>query len=112
MSAVGFLNAPLAFDFARSWPGRIDSLDWQQATALLSEMETEGQALLEAAGVPAEHIRHRRIADLRYIGQGHEIESLSRAIRLTAGAFLPLRPPLKRSTVVSMSGLARPCRLK
>jgi N-methylhydantoinase A len=74
MSAVGFLTAPLAFDFVRSWPGRLDQLDWQQANALLSEMEAEGQALLERSDVSPEHIRHRRIADIRYVGQGHEIQ--------------------------------------
>lgn len=40
---------------------------------LLTEMAAEGQALLEAAGVPAEQIRHQREADIRYVGQGHEI---------------------------------------
>ena len=74
MSAVGFLTAPLAFDFVRSWPGRINQLDWHEVNALLSEMEAEGQALLERSGVPHQHIRHRRVADIRYVGQGHEIQ--------------------------------------
>ncbi len=74
MSAVGFLTAPLAFDFVRSWPGRLDALDWQKANALLAEMEAEGQALLEQSGVPSEHIGHQRMADIRYVGQGHEIQ--------------------------------------
>src|SRR5437660_3849125 len=74
MSAVGLLTAPLAFDFVRSWPGRIDQLDWQKANALLSEMEAEGQALLEKSGVVPERINHRRVADMRYVGQGHEIQ--------------------------------------
>ena len=74
MSAVGFLTAPLAFDFVRSWPGRIDSLDWQKANALLSEMEEQGQTLLEESGILSEHISHRRVADMRYVGQGHEIQ--------------------------------------
>jgi N-methylhydantoinase A len=72
-STVGFLAAPLAFDFVRSWRGRLDALDWQVPTALLVEMEAEGQALLEASGVPREAIGHRREADMRYVGQGHEI---------------------------------------
>jgi N-methylhydantoinase A len=74
MSAVGFLTAPLAFDFVRSWPGRIDSLNWQEANALLSEMEAQGQTLLEKSGILLEHISHRRVADMRYVGQGHEIQ--------------------------------------
>ena len=74
MSAVGFLTAPLAFDFVRSWPGRIASLDWQEANVLLNEMEEQGQALLEKSGVLPEQISHRRVADIRYVGQGHEIQ--------------------------------------
>ncbi len=74
MSAVGFLTAPLAFDFVRSWPSRLDQMDWQRANALLSEMEAEGQALLEQSGVSPAHIRHQRMADIRYAGQGHEIQ--------------------------------------
>src|SRR6202171_2490160 len=66
MSAIGLLTAPLAFDFVRSWPGQIDHLDWQKVNTLLAEMEAEGQALLEASGVPAEQNRDRRGAELRY----------------------------------------------
>ncbi|MGH9173521.1 MAG: hydantoinase/oxoprolinase family protein, partial [Vicinamibacterales bacterium] len=73
MSTVGFLAAPLAFDFVRSWPGRLDSLDWAGANTLLTEMEAEGQSLLEASGLSRETITHRREADMRYVGQGHEI---------------------------------------
>jgi N-methylhydantoinase A len=72
-SAVGFLTAPLAFDFVRTWPARVDSLNWQKANALLAEMETEGRALLESSGLSPERVRYRREADMRYVGQGHEI---------------------------------------
>ena len=74
MSAIGFLTAPLAFDFVRSWPGHLDVLDWQKANALLSEMEAEGTALLEQSGVSPVQIWHQRAADIRYVGQGHEIQ--------------------------------------
>jgi N-methylhydantoinase A len=73
ISAVGLLAAPLAFDFVRSWRGQLDALDWQKANGLLAEMEAEGQALLEASGVSHAAISHRREADMRYVGQGHEI---------------------------------------
>ncbi len=73
MSAVGFLTAPLAFDFVRSWPSHLQDVDWQKANTLLSEMEAEGQALLEGSGLAPENIQYRREADIRYVGQGHEI---------------------------------------
>lgn len=73
MSTVGFLSAPLAFDFVRSWPVRLDTLDWSHANALFAEMEREGQQLLESSGVAPATITFRRELDMRYQGQGHEI---------------------------------------
>ncbi len=73
MSTVGFLSAPLAFDFVRSWRALLDGLDWPRANALLADMEAEGVALLERSGVRSADVVHRREADMRYVGQGHEI---------------------------------------
>jgi N-methylhydantoinase A len=84
ISTVGFLAAPLAFDFVRSWAVQLDRLDWARANALLDEMEAEGQALLAASGAPAMAISHRREADMRYVGQGHEVR-----VPLPAGALGP-----------------------
>src|SRR5439155_17594304 len=64
---------PLAFDFVRSWYGRLDTLDWERANALLAEMEGEGGALLGSSGVARRQVQHRRLADMRYVGQGHEV---------------------------------------
>jgi N-methylhydantoinase A len=84
MSTLGFLSAPLAFDFVRSWRGRIETLDWARANHLFAEMESEGRALLTRSGVPAEQITHRREADMRYVGQGHEIR-----VPVPAGVLAP-----------------------
>jgi len=73
MSSVGFLTAPLAFDFVRSWRAPLAQLDWGRANALLAEMTAEGRALLELSGVAAQEISLDREADMRYVGQGHEI---------------------------------------
>ncbi len=73
MSAIGFLAAPVAFDFARSFPSRLDTMDWTRVNTLLGEMEAEGEALLTRAGVDAGNITHRRAAEMRYVGQGHEV---------------------------------------
>ncbi|MEO0681642.1 MAG: hydantoinase/oxoprolinase family protein [Pseudomonadota bacterium] len=72
MSAVGFLTAPLAFDFVRSHPMRLDAPDWQSANALLGEMEADGRARLEEA-VGEGTIHFRRTADMRYRKQGFDI---------------------------------------
>ena len=73
MSTVGFLIAPLAFDFARSAHMLVDEMDWRKAARLLGEMRGEGEALLLASGVPQMHITHTYEIDMRYVGQGHEV---------------------------------------
>jgi N-methylhydantoinase A len=72
-STVGFLTAPLAFDFVRSAYGRLDELDWAQASSIFAELQAEGRALLVDSGVAADRIRYTRSADMRYVGQGHEV---------------------------------------
>ena len=37
MSAIGFLAAPVAFDFARSFPSRLDTMDWARVNAVVSK---------------------------------------------------------------------------
>ena len=68
MSAAGFLTAPLAFDFVRTRRALLDELDWAEAEALFAEMEAEGERLLGL-----DELSHQRSADLRYVGQGHEL---------------------------------------
>jgi N-methylhydantoinase A len=72
MSAVGFLVAPLTFDFVRTVPGALDSLAWAAAARAVGEMEAEGRAILGRT-IPAEQVRFRRYADMRYRKQGYEI---------------------------------------
>jgi N-methylhydantoinase A len=91
MSAIGFLAAPIAFDFTRSFPGRLDTLDWARVNALFAEMEEEGTALLRAAGVPGRDVTHRRAAEMRYVGQGHEVR-----VPLPAGPLTPAGVPALR----------------
>ena len=83
-SAFGFLCAPLSFDLARSLYGRLDRLDWVAANAALEEMEDEGRALLRASGVDDEDVLVRRLGEMRYIGQGHEV-----GVKLPQGALGP-----------------------
>ncbi|MGZ9059396.1 MAG: hydantoinase/oxoprolinase family protein [Burkholderiaceae bacterium] len=72
-STFGLLSAPLAFDFVRSAYSRMDRLDWNLANRLLDEMAHEGRKVLQTSGLSADEIRYQRTADLRYIGQGHEV---------------------------------------
>lgn len=96
MSAIGFLAAPIAFDFARSFPGRIDTLDWSRVNGLIAEMEEEGTALLRQAGVPGREITHRRAAEMRYVGQGHEVRVPLPPGPLTPGGINALREAFEK----------------
>ena len=83
-SAFGFLCAPLSFDLARSLYGRLDELDWDAANAALAEMEEEGRELLRASGITDEDVRVRRLGEMRYVGQGHEV-----GVKLPEGTLGP-----------------------
>ena len=72
-STVGFLTAPLAFDFVRSFVSQLDTIDWDHVNALLADMVAQGDAILARSGIAAEDRRVTRQADVRYAGQGHEI---------------------------------------
>ncbi|QHC02185.1 hydantoinase/oxoprolinase family protein [Epidermidibacterium keratini] len=73
MSAVGFLTAPVAFDFARSARARLDDVDVAEFQRMFAQMEAEGRDLLTESGVEGSDIEHTRSADLRFEGQGFEV---------------------------------------
>jgi N-methylhydantoinase A/oxoprolinase/acetone carboxylase beta subunit len=72
-SAFGFFLAPMAFDLSRSYISRIRDIQLQQLNTIYAEMETNGRRLLLQAGVPDKDIRFIRTADMRYMGQGFDI---------------------------------------
>jgi N-methylhydantoinase A/oxoprolinase/acetone carboxylase beta subunit len=72
-SALGCLAAPLAFEFVRAFPGQLDDIDWRDVTALFAELEHSGHAVLRDAGVGPTAISIARAADMRLVGQIHEI---------------------------------------
>ena len=72
-SAVGLLIAPIAFDFARSYPTSLAHSDWNVIQSLFSDMEAQGRAMLYAAGIPANEVVVERSVDGRFQGQLHEI---------------------------------------
>jgi N-methylhydantoinase A/oxoprolinase/acetone carboxylase beta subunit len=84
-SALGCLAAPLAFEFVRAFPGRLDDIDWRDVAALFAELEHSGRAVLQDAGVDPTAITMARAADMRLVGQIHEIT-----------VPLPLEPPTAR----------------
>ncbi|MFQ5899484.1 MAG: hydantoinase/oxoprolinase family protein [Candidatus Methylomirabilia bacterium] len=74
VSAFGLLTAPPAFDFVRTVPQRLDRANWERLNELYEEMEQEGRAIVAAAGIEQSRLALGRTAEMRYLGQGHEVE--------------------------------------
>ncbi|MBL8700240.1 MAG: hydantoinase/oxoprolinase family protein [Alphaproteobacteria bacterium] len=74
MSALGLLASPPSFEVARSLRVDLDRLDAARFAATLRAMTDEATGFLARAGVaPPDIVVDRRI-DLRYRGQGYELE--------------------------------------
>jgi N-methylhydantoinase A len=74
MSALGFLVAAPAIDLVRSYVTRLTDIDWRHLNVLYTEMAQEARSLLKEAGADDASISIRRHADMRYVGQGFEID--------------------------------------
>jgi 5-oxoprolinase (ATP-hydrolysing) len=85
-SALGFLTAPLSFETARSRVVEFhDGFDAEALNATLAALEAEGRARLAEAGTAPADIRVERSADMRLVGQMHDI-----AVPLPAGVITTL----------------------
>jgi N-methylhydantoinase A len=74
MSAIGMLVCPMSFQTARSRRMFVGGLDATQFAAQFEPVERDASAFLLRAGVKPADIRLRRSVDMRYRGQGYEIE--------------------------------------
>lgn len=74
LSALGFLVAAPGTDAVRSYVTRLDTLDWDRLNGLFAEMEKEALAQIQEAGADPATVTMRRRADMRYSGQGFEID--------------------------------------
>ncbi|WP_158923224.1 hydantoinase/oxoprolinase family protein [Acidisphaera sp. S103] len=71
-SAHGFLDAPIAYEVARTFLLRLDDLDADVVEDLFGDMRAEAEMVVRL-GVPSGTLAERRTAFMRYRGQGHEI---------------------------------------
>ena len=74
-SALGLVVSPVAFDFSRSSPYRLDHAAWSDIAPVFQAMTEEGLAVMRDAGIEdapvVVTITYRM--DLRHLGQGREI---------------------------------------
>jgi N-methylhydantoinase A/oxoprolinase/acetone carboxylase beta subunit len=90
-SCFGFLSSPLAFEVARSRTVALDGAERDDINALLETLEADARAPLALAGVTGGEVTVRRFAEMRYRGQGYELEVPLPAGRPDAAWFAALR---------------------
>lgn len=71
-SAVGFLRAAVGYQVVRSAYQKISQFDPNSANEILASMRAEAMAVV-ARGAPGAETEEKRIAYMRYLGQGHEV---------------------------------------
>ncbi len=74
MSALGMLVSPLSFEVIRFRRMRVDALDAAGFAGQFALLQREASAVLEQAGVAPADISVACTLDMRYVGQGYEIE--------------------------------------
>ena len=73
LSALGCLAAPFGFETVRSFSSRLGSMDWTGLNTTLDQMQHESIVALENANQnPKDAVIHRE-AELRMVGQFHEL---------------------------------------
>ncbi|MCA0433086.1 MAG: hydantoinase/oxoprolinase family protein [Proteobacteria bacterium] len=82
-SAIGFLQAPIAYEITKSAIVSLDDFDATRVNALISQMIHDATAVVKRALGKAKP-QVRIVADGRYVGQGHEIQIAIPGRTLTA----------------------------
>ena len=74
MSAFGLLVSPIGFELVRSHRLALAALDADAFGSILARLAGEADRFLTEAGVPADRIERHFSLDMRYEGQGYEVE--------------------------------------
>jgi N-methylhydantoinase A len=72
-SAIGFLRAPVSFQVVRSHRATLSAFGAEVVNGLLEQCAAAATDVVRRA-VPEGDLVIRRVVDLRYIGQGHELQ--------------------------------------
>lgn len=94
-SAIGFLRAPVAYEVVKSLYQRFGRFDRAAVNALLAAMSAEAAGVVAQGSFGAAAVE-RRIAYMRYVGQGHEIAVAMPARDLTDADVAALRADYDR----------------
>ncbi len=73
LSAFGTLVTPVRLDLVRSDLTRVDHLDWSRVDRVIGDLESEGLTALGESGCAPADVTILVGADMRYVGQQHEV---------------------------------------
>lgn len=71
-SALGFLMAVPSYEVSRSYPRRLDGVDADALTAVFDDLRDQAGGII-AQAAPGAAQTFSLFADLRYVGQGHQL---------------------------------------
>jgi N-methylhydantoinase A len=74
-SAFGMFAMDIGQDYARSFVGRVTKIDLDAVNRAYEEMEAEAAKSFHVHGIDPKTITLKRTADMRYVGQFHEVEA-------------------------------------
>lgn len=84
-SAVGLCIAAPVVNLSNSYIRAVDVIDWREAGRLLRAMEERATEMLLSAGASREDVELERSVDVRYRGQGYEVEVEITGLDLAGG---------------------------
>ena len=74
-SAFGMFAMDPGEDFVRAFVARSTSVDLADMNRLFDDMEREARESFRSFGIPEKKLTFKRTADMRYVGQFHEVET-------------------------------------
>ena len=105
-SAIGFLQAPVAYEITKSAAINLDNFDPAHVNALIKQMTRDAEAVVKPA-LKNEKPFITIIADCRYVGQGHEIQVAIPVRTLTKADGAKMKAMFEK-TYASIYGLTIP----
>jgi N-methylhydantoinase A len=72
-SAIGMLMAPARCDLVSSRIAALEAADFAAIERRFLQLESQAMAILQGTGADFSRLQSRRLADMRYVGQGSEI---------------------------------------
>jgi N-methylhydantoinase A len=74
LSAFGLLVAAFEHDHRRPYTVRATALDFERVNSIFRELDEAGREKMRADGIAIEAVTVARSAEMRYVGQGYELE--------------------------------------